>query len=283
MIILEVHYRCGAHYPKDVPANRFEVYRSTQPISLFDDYLAIGAYGDNSRATDSGSVYVFNKNNDGTWSQSAKLTAADGGIYDYFGSAVSLFDDYLAIGAYGDNSRAVDSGSVYVFNKNNNGTWSQSVKLTAADGGINDYFGSALSLFDDYLAIGAYGDNSRAVDSGSVYVFNKNNDGTWSQSAKLTAADGGINDYFGSALSLFDDYLAIGAYCDSSRAAYSGSVYVFNKNNDGTWSQSAKLTADDGGINDYFGSALSLFGDYLAIGAYGDSSRATNSGSVYVF
>eukprot|EP01083_Nonionella_stella_P110605 323782_1 len=221
-------YFGGAHYPKDVPANRFEVYRSTQPISLFDDYLAIGAYGDNSRATDSGSVYVFNKNNDGTWSQSAKLTAADGGIYDYFGSAVSLFDDYLAIGAYGDNSRAVDSGSVYVFNKNNNGTWSQSVKLTAADGGINDYFGSALSLFDDYLAIGAYGDNSRAVDSGSVYVFNKNNDGTWSQSAKLTAADGGIKDYFGSALSLSDDYLAIGAYGDDSRATNSGSVYMYS-------------------------------------------------------
>ena len=49
------------------------------------------------------------------------------------------------------------------------------------------------------------------------------------------------------------------------------------------WTQVAKLTADDGAASDKFGSSVSIDGDTVVIGAYGDDDKGSNSGSAYVF
>lgn len=46
------------------------------------------------------------------------------------------------------------------------------------------------------------------------------------------------------------------------------------------WSETAKLSASDGAAGDYFGRSISISGEYLIIGAYGDDS---SRGSAYVF
>ncbi len=52
------------------------------------DTVVVGAYRDDDKGLDSGSAYVFVKPGGGWASarrQTAKLTAADGAAYDYFG------------------------------------------------------------------------------------------------------------------------------------------------------------------------------------------------------
>ena len=49
------------------------------------------------------------------------------------------------------------------------------------------------------------------------------------------------------------------------------------------WTQVAKLTADDGAADDYFGYSVSIDGDTVVIGAHHDDDKGTNSGSAYVF
>ena len=49
------------------------------------------------------------------------------------------------------------------------------------------------------------------------------------------------------------------------------------------WTQVAKLTADDGAANDYFGYSVSIDGDTVVIGASEDDDKGSNSGSAYVF
>ena len=49
------------------------------------------------------------------------------------------------------------------------------------------------------------------------------------------------------------------------------------------WTQVAKLTADDGAADDYFGSSVSIDGDTMVIGAHQDDDKGDNSGSAYVF
>ncbi len=46
-------------------------------------------------------------------------------------------------------------------------------KLTASDGAVSDYFGYSVSLSSDgsTALIGAYGDDDKGNDSGSVYIF----------------------------------------------------------------------------------------------------------------
>ena len=48
----------------------------------------------------------------------------------------------------------------------NGATCSEAQKLTASDGGANDYFGIAVSLYSNTLAVGAYWDDDKGIDAG---------------------------------------------------------------------------------------------------------------------
>ena len=50
-----------------------------------------------------------------------------------------------------------------------------------------------------------------------------------------------------------------------------------------TWTQVAKLTADDGAAGDEFGYSVSIDGDTMVVGAHYDDDKGDNSGSAYVF
>jgi len=49
------------------------------------------------------------------------------------------------------------------------------------------------------------------------------------------------------------------------------------------WDEQAKLLADDGAADDFFGLSVSISGDYAIVGAYGDDDSGSGSGSAYVF
>jgi hypothetical protein len=77
-----------------------------------------GAQSDdnNINGVDSGSAYVFTRSGT-TWSQYAKLTAADGSAGDQFGARVAMSGNTAIIGArpVDDNVKGVESGAAYVF------------------------------------------------------------------------------------------------------------------------------------------------------------------------
>ena len=74
-------------------------------VSLDGDTVLVGAPGNNSNT---GAAYVYVRQND-SWLYQSKLTAesavgvSDSTSFDYFGRAVSLDDDTVLIGAYGDD------------------------------------------------------------------------------------------------------------------------------------------------------------------------------------
>ena len=62
----------------------------------------------------------------------------------------------------------------------------------------------------------------------------------------------------------------------------SGAVYSYYL--DGSeWLDYDKLVASDGSSYDYFGSSVSIDGNYAIVGAYGDDDKGYTSGSAYVF
>ncbi len=152
-------------------------------------------------------------------------------------------------------------------------------KGISSDGGTLDYFGARVSISGDYAAIGAYGDDIGAnMVQGSAYIF-KRNGSSWTQMTKLTASDGATNDFFGASVSISGDYAAIGAYGDDIGVnTDQGSAYIFKRSGN-SWTQEAKVTAFDGSSFDYFGGSVSISGDYVIIGAEGN----TNIGAAYIF
>jgi hypothetical protein len=100
---------------------------------------------------------------------------------------------------------------------------------------------------------------------------------------KLRIDDAGPVDQSGASVAVSGDTLVVGSPGDRVRLREpeQGSVSVFVRNNSGGgWTSHQKITVGDGVVNDRFGSAVSISGDTLAVGA--PQSNASQ-GSVYIF
>lgn len=245
-------------------------------VSLSGDTAMIGASGAN---TNRGCVYVFARAA-GVWTEQVKLTAADGEAGDQFGAKVALSGGTAVVGAPYDDDKGLNSGAAYVFT-GSGAMWTQQVKLTATDAVDEGRFGSSTAIDGDTVVVGSHMDDSKGTDSGSAYVFTRSGT-SWSQQAKLTAADGAASEFFGYSVALSGDTALIGASRDGEKGGSAGAAYVFTRSG-ASWSQEAKLTAADGGANDYFGISVALAGGSAVIGSYFDDDKGSASGSAYVF
>ncbi|WP_309381220.1 InlB B-repeat-containing protein [Cerasicoccus frondis] len=259
----------------DAAANDYFGYS----VSISGDTAIIGAYQDDDEGKNSGSVYVYTRNND-VWSLQTKLTASDAAADDYFGCSVSISGDTALIGAHYDDDDGSASGSAYVFSRSN-GIWTMQEKLTASDAAAYDNFGHQVSISGNTALIGAYKNDDGGNSSGSVYIYTPDGD-TWTQQAKLTASDAAANDYFGYSVSISGDTAIIGAYQDDDAGNDSGSAYIYTRSN-GLWTEQAKLTASDAAAGDYFGYRVSISGDFAIVGAYGSDDATYDNGSAYIY
>lgn len=241
-------------------------------VAIQGEYIFVGADADdNANGINAGSVYIF-KQSTSSWLLQEMILASDGTANDYFGRYISLDDEVAVIGAYYDNEI---TGSAYVF-KRIGDDWMEEDKLVASDGEPGDYFGISTSINGQYAIIGAYrDDNINGIDAGAVYIFKRTGSG-WVEDDRILASDGASYDRFGISTSSEGDSLVIGAYYDDDST---GSAYVW-KNTTAGWIEDTKLLASDGKMNNFFGRSVSLAGEYMIIGAWGDTG---SSGSAYVF
>ncbi len=223
-----------------------------------------------------GLAFVF-KRTSTTWNQEAKLLATDGTADDKFGY-VDINEDIAIVGAYSDdNDNGVNAGAAYIFKRETSGYWYQYSKLIASVGATDDYFGVDVAIIDDYAIIGALGDDSK---KGAAYIFKYIVGVGWQQEAKLTASDGAADDRFGNSVSIFQNYVAVGAFFDDSST---GSAYIF-KDNGANWVQETKLTASDSATDDVFGISVSIDENNVIIGARtDDNENGADAGAAYFF
>ncbi|WP_437953693.1 cadherin-like beta sandwich domain-containing protein [Sorangium sp. So ce296] len=220
-------------------------------VAISGDTIAVGAIGEASAATGvngaqadngapgSGAVYVFARAGT-TWAQQAYLKASNTGAGDMFGASVSISAHALAVGATGEASAATGangaqaddsapgSGAVYVFTRSGT-SWSQHTYLKASNAESGDAFGASVSIDNDFLAVGAPGEDSSsaawgwlesdngAPGSGAAYLFERSG-GVWSQDAYVKASNTGALDAFGARLALSGTTLLVAAASEDSSA-----------------------------------------------------------------
>lgn len=247
--------------------------------------------------TDAGAVYVFVENIDGSWSETQKLVASDRSIGDSFGSAVSINNEFIIIGSIFEDNQPFDAaGAAYIFKEDASGNWVEQQKIVASVRTEKAYFGNLLISDDNYIMVAEVNDFNETESNsiGSVYVFEKGINDQWNETQILTASDGDIGDKFGRALSISEDWLIIGAYNNdydqngNNEMNNSGSVYIFNKDMDGTWLESQKFVSSDRNIDDGFGGAVAINGSFAIIGAQNEDEDSdgmntiSDAGSVYI-
>ncbi len=261
-------------------------------LALYDNTAVIGAPRADltvggTRLKNAGAAYIFIHNGSG-WIQQAKLVAKDADEQDAFGTSVAISGNTVIVGAVGkDLDNLSDAGAAYVF-VHNGTTWSQQARLVGSDYGEDDYFGVSVGIDGNSIVVGADGyDLGGIPDTGAAYAFIRRG-GSWNPHGKLLPLDPSIGAAFGASLSISGDLVAIGATEASSfLTSGEGSVYLFARSG-ADWVQNEKLQASDGRSGDFFGNAVALSGDKVAVGAaYHDSNlgggRILNAGAVYVF
>lgn len=188
-------------------------------LDLEGDRIAIGARQENSHGPHSGSVYVFERSG-GTWLETAKLIASDGAAQDQFGGSVALSGDTVAVGALS----AGPSGAVYVFTGGGS-SWVEEAILTGSDSAPGDFM-HKVALEGDTLLAGAPGHDAGGDDRGAAYVFTRSGT-TWTEEAKLLAADPLDHATFGATVDLRDDRALIGAPQYTVEETRQGTAYLY--------------------------------------------------------
>lgn len=243
-------------------------------IGISGDSIVVGADSENSSATGttstlvtansganySGAAYVFVRSGS-TWSQEAYLKASNTRTFSWFANSVAISGDTIVVGAPYESSNATgvdgtignyntksSSGAAYVFVRSA-GSWSQQAYVKASNTMAYALFGYSVSLSNNAMVIGAYGElssatgvngsqtNTNTTDAGAAYLFTRSGS-TWTQQAYLKASNTGASDQFGLAVAVSGGTIAVGAFGEDGDASGthgtsndgatdSGAAYVF--------------------------------------------------------
>jgi len=237
---------------------------------VWGNYLIAGAPGYNDTK---GAAWIF-EYIDGKWINKILLENSKGQDYDFFGLSCAITENYAIVGAYGENKL---TGAAYIYNKKDN-NWVFQQKLLASDGKNDDYFGFSVAIYKDIAVIGAYKDNDPELMSGSVYVFMIQDD-SWVEKAKLKASDVSEMGYFGYDVDIYQDLIVVGSRKNNDNSPEPGAAYIF-RNNNNSWKQESIIKANDSSEFDFFGSSVSIFGNYILVGSVNSNNKA---GAAYVF
>eukprot|EP01043_Picozoa_sp_COSAG02_P039102 COSAG02_NODE_3063_length_7441_cov_56.123944_2_plen_532_part_00 len=131
--------------------------------------VVVGASGEDDHGSDSGAAYVFAEQPDGSWLQVAKLVAEAAEAGDRFGAVVAVSGNTVVVGVSDDNGHV--GRAAYVFAKQPDGSWRQVLNLVAGETAAGDHFGTKVAVSGNTAVIGAYGDDTGAMESGSAYIF----------------------------------------------------------------------------------------------------------------
>jgi len=227
------------------------------PSDAFSESLSISGTtivaGDQTDPNQSGDTYMFSQSGNG-WASTGSETSASG-----FGFDVAASGQNVAVGT-------LESGLVYVYTQAHH-KW-QLVRTLRSPDPSDQYFGDSVAMSGPTLVASGFTEHHGA---GRVYVFTDGVNG-WQKTATLKASDSRRGANFGSSIAVSGSSIAV-----SSQDRH-GRVYVFSDTARG-WTQEAEL----GGSmpqNLQFGSAISLSGNKLAVGALGSKSTP---GRVYIY
>jgi hypothetical protein len=262
---------------------------------------------DMSTLDNAGAAYVYSQSPSGVWIQSQKLVSSDRSASDYFGWSVAISGNYAIIGAYWDDEDAAGSntmdasGAAYIFEMNADSVWVEVQKITASDRWYGAWFGYEVRIDNDRALVGAHREDkdtsggNELTDSGAAYIFERGVNGVWSEVGKLVASDRQAEDWFGQHLAISGDVALVGASEEDedenggNNMNSSGSVYVFERDEGGSWNQTQKLVASNRAAFDQFGWGLAVSGDQALISAPAEDDDAdglnslSSSGSLFVF
>lgn len=268
-------------------------------LALEDDRLFVGANGDNRGTPDlyHGAVFVFTRQPNGDWTgnPATDILRADSestAPFHDFGLSMSLDGDILAVGAdhYDEPGQGLyqEVGAVYIFERQSDGTWMQTIRLEANPTHYRELFGFRVAVQGSLLLVStALQDATTEQDgteSGIVHVYRRVSSTNWEQVSTHISQNPSSEDHFGIGLAAVDENtFIIGAEANSQIGSVTGAALVYRHPSEGIWSHTETLRPEDLGADARFGRHISASSTWLTVGAPGFAEGATSESSAYVF
>ena len=227
--------------------------RFGQSVDINADTVLVGAPRNDDNAVNSGSVYIYSWQSGIGWGNEVKVNASDAVAGDMLGTSVRVSAD-VAIMAANNDETGWDTGAAYLFRKVG-ATWIQEQKLSAPAGMPDaSEFAFAVAVDGDVATVTAVRDDGAMSTTGTAYVYAFDGS-SWTEQARLTAANGATDDLHGWSIALAGGRAVVGA---AGIDDYEGSAYIYDGLSDGMpdQCQAAPCPWDLGGdgtvgINDF--------------------------------
>jgi hypothetical protein len=196
-------------------------------VAMSNDYALVGAFGENSGGgTDAGAAYIFHRTGVNTWDAGTKIVAPDPERDDYFGISVGISGDYAIVGAWGENTGALDSGAAYVYHRTGENSWDSVAKIKASDLARGDRFGGKVAIYGSYAIIASPARDSAVIDTGAAYIFRRSGENSWDSVTKITAPEQAPYFHFGISVGISGDSAIAGAF-GGFNTGHTGAAYIY--------------------------------------------------------
>lgn len=242
-------------------------------VAVHDSTIVISANEkDNGPLSNTGAVYIFEKNATGNWIETSVLQMNESTESANFGYSLDINGNTIAVGAPIQEIGGVKAGAVYIFKMNSSGDWQYSNTLAAPNFAEGDRFGYAVSLSEDNneIAVSAllYDSSPSITDSGTLYLFSDLNSGSPS-SLQLSPSEPQHQSDFGKSIKLYNDSILVGSpKYDTLGLTDNGCAYIYEYDSSGLLNE-RKILTPAGSLNyDNFGCSLFFCDSYAAVGAY---------------
>jgi hypothetical protein len=244
-------------------------------VAVHGDVAVVGASGEDVCGTNSGAAYVYERDTtDGAWNRAARLTPSECREGAFYGETLDVHDGQIIISASSEFFAAPKSNAAYVYERDTTGTWRETARLTGAVGRNEGAFAAGVAIQNNRAVITTSG-NIDGNYGGAVYVFDYDAERDfWRRTARLRASQGVKRGVMGGSLAMDGSRIAVSASTYFEREP--GSVYIFEQEDDGTWTESEILTD----IDDFFIS-LSLHGNRLIVGQSRAGDKDSGVATVY--
>ena len=252
-------------------------------VAISGTRVVIGAYQDDTGATNAGSAYVYDLNSGAPTVPMTVLNNPSPAANDYFGWSVAISGTRVVVGAYGDDTGATDGGSAYVYDLSSGTPTGPISTLNNPSPAVGDQFAYSVAISGTRATVGAPFDDTGATDAGSAYVYDLSSGTPAVPVATLNNPGPAVNDRLGSAVAISGTRVVVGAHQDDTGTTDAGSAYVYDLSSGAPTVPVATLNNPSPAVGDYFGWAVAIDGMTVAIGAPKDDTVMLNKGYAYVF
>ncbi len=252
-------------------------------VAMSGNYVVVGVDGRDTGATNAGAVYVYDLTSGTPTVPVQTINNPSPAGSDLFGISVAISGTKIVIGAHQDDMGATDAGSAYVYDLLSGTPTSPVATLNNPAPNASDFFGFAVSIAGNLVAVGAYRDDTVTTDAGSTYLYDLNSGTPSVPVATFSSPSNNLDDRFGIGVAASGNYVLVGSTLDDTGGFNTGTVFVYDRSSPTPNSPVLVLTNPTPASSDSFGYSIAIDGNYAVVSAPFDDTGATNAGSVYVY